>query len=133
MPNVLYPKGKEHMLRGEIAHLTANIRVFLVDAATYTYNPTHETLVSVPVGSRIANGLLSGKVATNGIFDASNLTFVAVAGATAEYLVIVMDSGTEATSWLIAFIDTAIGLPVTPTGGDIVVQWDDGASKIYAL
>ena len=133
MANQLYPKGKEHMLRGEVAHLTANIRVFLVDAATYTFSSAHETLSQVPAGSRIANGLLAGKSATNGVFDATNLTFVAVAGATAEYLIIVMDSGTEATSWLLAFIDTAIGLPVTPTGGDIVVQWDDGAAKIYAL
>lgn len=34
---------------------------------------------------------------------------------------------------LIAFIDTATGLPVTPNGGDITVAWDSGANKIFKL
>ena len=43
------------------------------------------------------------------------------------------DTGTEATSPLIAYIDTATGLPITPNGGDIIVVWDDGANKIFRL
>ena len=69
----------------------------------------------------------------NGIFDAANTTLPAVTGAVSEALVLALDSGTEATSWLIAYLDQAIGLPVAPTGGDIVIQWDDGPSKIFAL
>jgi len=34
---------------------------------------------------------------------------------------------------LIAFIDTATNLPVTPNGGDIIVAWDNGANKIFKL
>jgi len=133
MANSLYAKGKEHLSKGEVALLTASIRVFLVDAGAYTYNATHETLADIPAGARIANALISGKSVTNGVFDGSDTTLASVTGVTSEYLIILLDSGTEATSWLLAFIDTAIGLPVTPTGGDIVIQWDNGASKIWAL
>ena len=35
-----------------------------------------------------------------------------------EAIVIYVDTGTEATSPLVAFIDTATGLPITPNGGD---------------
>lgn len=116
-----------------MAHLTANIRVFLVDAAAYTYSAAHETLADIPSGARIANALLGTKSALLGVFDAADTTLPSVSGATSEYLILVMDSGTEATSWLIAYIDTATGLPVTPTGGDIVIQWDNGSAKIFAL
>ena len=37
------------------------------------------------------------------------------------------------TSPLIANIDVATGLPITPSGGDIIVQWDTGANKIFKL
>ena len=34
---------------------------------------------------------------------------------------------------LIAYIDTATGLDVTPNGSDITITWDSGASKIFSL
>ena len=37
------------------------------------------------------------------------------------------------TSQLVAYIDTATGLPVTPNGGNIQIVWDTGANKIFAL
>jgi len=39
----------------------------------------------------------------------------------------------ESTSRLIAWIDTGTNLPVTPNGGDITVQWDAGANRIFKL
>ena len=133
MANVLYPKGKEHLSKAEVPLLTGNVRVFLVDSAVYTYSAAHQSLADVPAGARVANALLSGKDVTNGVFAASNTTLPAVTGAVSEVLIVLLDSGTEATSWLLAYIDSAIGLPVAPTGGDIVVQWDTGPNKIWAL
>ena len=46
---------------------------------------------------------------------------------------IYVDTGTEATSPLIAYIDTATGLPITPNGGDIIVTWDNGTNKIFKV
>ena len=41
----------------------------------------------------------------------------------AESVVELKDTGTTSTSNLIAFWDTATGLPVTPNGGDITVTF----------
>lgn len=41
----------------------------------------------------------------------------------------------DAQSWLIAFFDTATGLPVAGNGGDITVRWDNttNGSRIFKL
>jgi len=36
-------------------------------------------------------------------------------------------------SYMLLYIDTATGLPVTPNGGDINVNWDNGANKIAKI
>ena len=133
MANKLYPKGKEHLLAKDIDMADDTIKVVLVDAADYTYSDNHNALNDIPSAARVATATLASKTITNGVFDAANVTFLAVTGDRSEALVIYMDSGVESTSYLIAYIDTATGLPVTPNGGDITVTWDDGASKIFAL
>jgi hypothetical protein len=133
MANKLYPKGKEHLLAKDIDMADDTIKVVLVDAADYTYSDNHNALNDIPSTARVATATLASKTITNGVFDAANVTFLAVTGDPSEALVIYMDSGVESTSYLIAYIDTATGLPVTPNGGDITVTWDDGASKIFAL
>jgi len=133
MANKLYPKGKEHLLAKDIDMADDTIKVVLVDVADYTYSDNHNALNDIPSAARVATATLASKTITNGVFDAANVTFLAVTGDPSEALVIYMDSGVESTSYLIAYIDTATGLPVTPNGGDITVTWDDGASKIFAL
>ncbi len=67
------------------------------------------------------------------LFDAADVVFSAVTGDPSEALVIYKDTGDAATSPLIAYIDTAAGLPVTPSGTDITVTWDSGVNKIFKL
>jgi hypothetical protein len=43
------------------------------------------------------------------------------------------NTGSDATSRLLLFFDTATGLPVTPNGGNIAVTWDNGANRIARL
>lgn len=64
-----------------------------------------------------------------GVFDAADTVFTALSGDASEQLILFEDSGTEATSDLLAMWDTATGLPLTPNGGDVTVQWN--ASGIY--
>ncbi len=71
-----------------------------------------------------------GTVAT-GVFDAADLTFTALAGDASESLIIFEDSGTESTSDLLAYFDTATGLPLTPNGGDVLVAFN--ASGIWGF
>lgn len=87
----------------------------------------------IPAGARVATGTLASKSLANGIFDAADLIFTAVSGDVSEAVVLDKNTGTESTSPLIAIITSATGLPATPGGGDINIQWDNGYYKIFRL
>lgn len=136
MANALYDLARQSFLSGSpsIDWDNDDIKCSLVRSSAYTPNlGTDQFLSSVP--TRVADSSnLTGKSVTNGVADADDFTFTAVgAGAAAQYIVIWKDTGVAATSPLIALIDTATGLPVTPNGGDITIQWDGGANKIFKL
>lgn len=62
-----------------------------------------------------------------GVYDAADTTMATVSGDAADYLTVHKDTGTAATSPLaIVFDSVTTGLPVTPNGGDIVIQWAAG-------
>lgn len=61
-----------------------------------------------------------------GVFDAADAVFTALSGDQAEYLILFKDTGTEGTSDMIGFWDTATGLPLTPNGADVTVAWAAG-------
>ena len=135
MANALYGKGREKFLSGSISWSTDNIRVALVDTASYTVAiDTHEFLSDVPGGARVAtSGNLTSKTVTLGVADAANVTFGTVTGASVEAIVIYKFVTNDADSPLIAYIDSATNLPITPNGGDITVAWDSGANRIFKL
>lgn len=135
MANTLYDKARELFLTAQIDWSTDNIKVQLVDQGSYTANfTTHQYLSDVPSASRIGPSvLLTGKATTGGAADANDVTFSSVTGASIEVILLYKDTGVEGTSPLIAYIDTATGLPITPNGGDIIVTWDNGTNKIFRL
>lgn len=135
MANALYDHGREGFLDGSIDWDTDNIKLVLIDEADDTPDlALDEDLADRAAASRVATSAnLGTKTVTAGVADAADETFSSVTGDEAESLDIYQDTGTEATSRMIANIDTATGLPVTPNGGDITVQWDDGANKIFKL
>lgn len=132
MANTLYDLGRQAFLSGSIAYLTDTIKVALVDTGVYTFSQAHQYQSSL-TGVVGTAQTLGTKTATNGVADAADSTFTAVSGATVEALVIYKDTGSAATSPLLAYIDTATGLPVTPNGGDITIVWDNGTNKIFKL
>jgi hypothetical protein len=131
MANKLYPTGKQKLLEGGIAWLTDTIHIVALDA-TYTYNAAHEFHDDLTglVGSAVALGT---KTSTLGVADAADATFVAISGAQVTQLVILKWTGVSGTSALIAHLDSATGLPFTPSGADETVAFDGGASKIFAI
>jgi hypothetical protein len=135
MTNALYDKGRQKFLDGDISWRDDNIKAVLVDTGAYTVNlVTHEFLSDVPVGARIATSPnLASKTSTAGVADAADLLFSTVTGVNCEALILYRDTGVAATSSLIAYIDTATGLPVLPNGADIDVIFDNGANKIFKL
>lgn len=135
MANQLYVKFKESLLGAGTSLSADTIKAVLVDTAAYTLDiNVHDNLNDVAAGSRIAtSGALASKTITDGIFDAADVTFTAVTGASCEAIILYKDTGVESTSTLIAYLDTATGLPVTPNGTDIIIQWDSGTNKIFKL
>ena len=135
MANTLYDEARRLFLEAGINWLTDDIKAILVDAGSYTPNfTTHQNLGDIGVSARVTPGvLLTGKATTGGAADGNDVTFSAVSGPSIEAIVLYRDSGVEATSQLIAWLDTATGLPITPNGGDIIVTWDNGANKIFRL
>lgn len=134
MANAIYNSWKSALLQASSdSALTGTVKVALIDTGTYSFNATHDFYndVSGVVGTPVT---LANKSYTDGVFDADNATFTAVSGATVEALLIYIDTGVASTSRLVAWLDTGYtGLPVTPNGGNITIQWDDGANKIFKL
>ncbi len=131
MANALFDKARQRFLEGQFNWNTDTIKAVLVDTGTYTVNlSAHEFLSDISGGARIAtSGAFTGKTTTGGAADANDVTFTSVTGASIEAIVLYKDTGTDATSPLIAFIDTATGLPITPNGGDIIVTWTTAQTK----
>lgn len=134
MANAIYPKWKEGLMQASAnTALTGTLKAALVDAGTYTYSASHQFYSSVSgvQGTPVA---LANKTYTNGVLDADDLTWTSVSGVSAEAIILYIDTGSAATSPLVAYLDTGYtGLPVTPNGGNITVVWDNGANKIFAL
>lgn len=104
------------------------IHVDLIDMADYTLSiNTHEFRSSVPAAARVATfGPLTGKSVALGVLDADDFTFASATGDQAEALIYWRNTGSDATSPVIAFIDVGTGLPVTPNTGDIAVVHNAG-------
>ncbi len=132
MTNRIYHNYANKMLGSSSAfHALADlendtIKVYLLDAGT------HSTSLSGDVDEAdvtdiaiLASATVTGGSITSGTFDAADTTFTAVPGSTTgEEIVLWFDSGTATTSPLIANFDNAsAGLPVTPNGGNIVIEW----------
>lgn len=133
MANAIYPAYKQALLdaSSNVDLNDATVKVALVDTGTYTYSSAHDFLDDL-TGVVGTAQTINNTTVTNGTFDGDNVTFSAVSGNTVEALVIYIDTGSAATSRLVAYIDTSVtGLPVTPNGGDINIAFS--ASGIFTI
>lgn len=131
MANAIYPKYKEAALGGgsNVDLSSGTVKVALIDTANYTYADTHEFLDDVTSGTDPRVGTdqtLSTKDVTDGTFDSDDPTWTSLTGDTVEAFIIYVDSGSAATSRLVAYIDSGqTGLPFTPNGGDVTNAVDE--------
>lgn len=130
----LYPSAKEKFLSGQLNWLTDPVVAVLVGTQYYTYSDAHASLLDLPLAARIAvtTGTLENRTATLGVADADDASFGSVIGNMGNAIVICTDTGTEATSYLIAYMSTGTGVPINPDGGVINVTWSNGANRIFA-
>jgi hypothetical protein len=142
MANALFDPGREGFLAGEIDWDTAVIKMALVRG--YTFSAAHKFVSDVTGagGTLVAtSAALASKTITSGVADAADVTNTAVASGAAIPAIVIFQSsavtgGSDVAATaqrVIAYIDTATGLPVTPNGGDIITTWDNGSNKIFKL
>lgn len=129
MANAMYDPTKEAILTGSFPDLSADdVRATLVDLADYTFSSAHSFYDDITVAGRVAEMStgMTGKTTTNGAFDAADVTWPAVSGDQSEAIVVYDHTGaSDAARRLLIFMDTGItGMPVTPSGADITVQWN---------
>jgi len=135
MANSWYTLGKQHILAAEVDLEDDDIRAILIDTADYTVDlDTDEYLDDIPGAARVAtSGDLANKTITGGVFDADNKTISSVSGDSVEAIVLYKHTGTESTSILLFYMDEMNGLPFTPDGTDVTVNWPSGAYKIMSI
>ena len=136
MANSLYVKGKEGLLEGLFDLTDNNLKIALVKNAYTVDLSTHEFLSSISEDSVAATtSLLAGKTTASGIFDAENITVEDYGTSGFAYLVLYKDTGVRATSRLLAYIDTATGLPIAASASpiSITINWSNEQYKIFSL
>jgi hypothetical protein len=133
MTSAIFPKAKEQLLQAGINMSSGDIRAMLV-LSSYTYDSTDEFLADLGAVDNGRSAALAGKAFTNGIFDANDTSITATASTASNALILFLHTGSDATARLIAYIDSAVGLPFTPEASQVCpVVWDNGANKIFAL
>jgi hypothetical protein len=131
MTKRVYPKAKAAAFSGgaNVNLLTVTVKMILIDTGAYTYSEAHEFLSDVPSGARLStSAALTGKsLAADASFHSANTRFEGVTSTSAEGLLWFVDTGSDASSRLIAFQDEDVtGLPVTPAGESYNVVKDSG-------
>lgn len=132
MANQFYPKGAQKMLRAQINYDADVIKAVLVPDA-YVFSTAHEFLADVGgiVGAAVT---LATKTTTDGVFDAADPDFGALAaGSRVGKVVIYKDTGSAATAPLLCYLDEVTGFPFDTNGGSVKVPWSDGVAKIFSL
>lgn len=138
MANALFDAGRNAFLTGSVNWPADTIKAMLVNVGTYVVNlATHDFVNDVPSGAIAARSAaaIPGRSATAGVANATTFAFTAVTGPTIGAVIIYKDTGSDATSPLIAYLDTESTGPINiiPTGGDVTIVWDPGANKVFKL
>ncbi len=130
MASQLFPEGAAHILgkSTKVDMVADDIKVLFYSGSITTTWEFHSSLTG---GSIIAtSGNLSGKTVVNGVFDANNITITAVSGSAFTHVILYKDSGSSATSPLIAVFDVA---SFTPNGGDVNVVFSNSPAGLFSI
>jgi hypothetical protein len=121
--NCFYTSWKAKLLTGSDDMSSVTVKVQPVTSGYSVNCSTHDFFDDVASGNRVCTPVaLASKTTTSGVFSSAATTYTACTGSAIVAYVIYIDTGTESTSRLIAYIDTAAsGLPVTPNGGNITI------------
>jgi hypothetical protein len=140
----LYGKSMEHFVKGEIAFLTDACKVMLMVSA-YAFNQDLHNSRADVVANEVATG--AGYTARGATLVTKSVTYDATLNRTrlfsdptfwtppagqsltARHAIIYKDSSTDASSWLMGYID--LGVSVTATGSPLTLSWDVTDGLLY--
>lgn len=120
-----YTAARRTIMLGQIDFVNDDIRVALL-TNEYSFTPhVHATFSDIPSSAVVATApILDKSVDDVGYLRASNVTFPSLTGNPVTQYVVYKDTGNATTSPLIARFGYAMsGLPLTPTGRDVVLAW----------
>jgi hypothetical protein len=135
MANGLFDSFRDNCLQNttSIDIVGDDIQATLIDQGvtvpSLTTHDFYDDLETAHVGPEIS---LTSKTVAAGIYDAADTILTSVSGASCEGVLLYNNTpAADADKNLICYFDTGTGLPVTPNGGDITIQWSAGADKIF--
>ena len=135
MTSALFDPGREGFLDGSIDWDTNDMRVMLVKSA-YTFAAANKFITDLPAATA-DNGrsaALGTKTVTSGVADALDTTLTATSAVACNALIVYQYNASDGSARLIAYVDSATGLPFTPAASATVnIAWDNGANKIFKL
>jgi hypothetical protein len=131
--SALFDPGREGILDDTIQMSTADVRAMLV-RSTYTFSAAHKFLADLGAVDNGRSAALGSKTFTGGVFDAADTTITAISAVACNALVIFVHTGSDATARVVAYVDSATGLPITPAASGVLsVGWSNAADKIFKL
>lgn len=134
MANVVYTRTFLRVWSAEVDWQNDTIKAIAVCASDIA-DPTDYTLDAdaddylddIPVASRIATATLTNctltQVGSTVVLNADEIEFTSVSGDEFEYIIIIKDTGVEATSPVLIALDEADNLPYTPVGVSVIFRW----------
>lgn len=127
MANAWFVSGKEGLAQAAVNWNSDTIHVTAIDLADDTISlSTDDFYNDIASAARIATAALASKTSVAGVLDAADTTLTAVTGDQFEALIIWKNTGSEATSRLLIYLDSGSGLPLTPNSGNVLIQWAAG-------
>lgn len=128
MSNAWYDKALTRVGSGLLdLNALSNPKIIAIESGLYSFSQSHEYLSDVIASSRIATTAMASVVfgTVEGWLDAADVVFTSpTAAKEAVSLIIFEDTGVEATSPLLIFVDDANILPITTESGkDLEIAW----------
>lgn len=135
MANSFYERALDGFALGELNWQTDPVDLYLVRTDVYTVDLADDEFVGdIPPTARPdpPSSLSTKSVSGGGIADAADTTFSQSDPNAKGAVVLATGSGATSPNRLIAYLDTAPGLPTeVGFGGTLIVQWD--AQGIFKL
>lgn len=135
MSNFVYTKAKEAILTGDVNFSTDQFKVLFL-SSNYVSDQNNDEFVS-DISNYIVyrSEPLTGVVNALGVLDANDIIINNYPGDAFTSIAIYINTGSDATSRLVAYIDDSPGIPFAGVATPITlsIAWNNGPTKIIAL